>query len=123
MSVIQAPPAPTHDLGRTRFTSLATPTRGSNETAVWQVEIEPATPPTPHSMTQEEVFVVLAGRATVRIADHTAVAEVGDAIVVPRDTEFELSNVDSDLLRLLCCTPVGSMARLDAEPFTPPWAE
>ncbi|HZX56407.1 MAG TPA: cupin domain-containing protein [Ilumatobacteraceae bacterium] len=124
MSVIQAPPAPTHDLGGTRFTSLATPTRGSNETAVWQVEIEPGTPPTPHSMTREEVFVVLAGRATVRIGEGTSVADVGDAIVIPTDTEFELSNVDTTVLRLLCCSPVGAMAQLgDDQPFTPPWAE
>src|SRR5436305_15306702 len=102
MSVIQAPPAPTHELGGTRFTSLATPSRGSTETAVWQVEIEPGTPATPHSLTREEVFVVLAGRATVRIGDGIALAEVGDAIVVPADTEFELSNSDWTVLRLLC---------------------
>jgi len=123
MSVIQAPPAPTHDLGGTRFTSLATPTRGSSETAVWQVEMEPGTPATPHSMTREEVFVVLAGRATVGIGEARAVAEAGDAIVVPRDTQFELSNVDSTVLRLLCCTPVGAMAQLGDQTFTPPWAE
>ena len=34
-----------------------------------------------------------------------------------------LAGILSGLLRLLCCTPVGSMARVDAEPFTPPWAE
>src|SRR4051794_30839290 len=106
MSVVQAPSAPTHDLGGTRFTSLATPSRGSSETAVWQVEIEPGIAPTPHSLTREEVFVVLAGRATVRLGQTTAVAEPGDAIVVPPDTEFELSNADSTVLRLLCCLPV-----------------
>src|SRR3954462_9001158 len=109
MPVTPAPPAPTHDLGGTRFTSLATPTRGSRETAVWQVEIEPGTPATPHSLTREEGFVVLAGRATVRIGDVTAVAAVGDAIVVPPDIQFELSNADSTVLRLLCCLPVGGM--------------
>ena len=123
MSVIQAPPAHTHDLGGTRFTSLATPSRGSTETAVWHVEIEPGTPATPHSLTREEVFVVLAGRATVRIGDGSATADVGDAIVVPADTEFELANSDSTVLRLLCCFPVGGLARLGDQSFTPPWAE
>ena len=123
MSVIPAPTAPTHDLGGTRFTSLATPSRGSNETCVWQVEIEPGTLATPHSLSREEVFVVLAGRATVRIGDGAGIAEVGDAIVVPSDTEFELSNADATVLRLLCCLPVGGVARLGDESFTPPWAE
>ena len=63
MAVIPAPTTPTHELGTTRFTSLATPQRGSTTTSVWQVEIAPGTPSTPHALTREEVFVVLAGRA------------------------------------------------------------
>ena len=123
MSVIPAPATHTHDLGGTRFTSLATPSRGCSETAVWQVEIEPGTPATPHSLTREEVFVVQAGRAKVRIGDGVGLAETGDAIVVPKDTEFELSNADGTVLRLLCCFPVGGLARLGDESFTPPWAQ
>ena len=67
MAVIPAPDRPTHELGETRFTSLATPSRGSTDTSVWQVEISPGTPATPHRLTREEVFVLLAGRADVRI--------------------------------------------------------
>ena len=45
MPVLRAPAAPTHDLGGTRFTSLATPSRGSTDTSVWIVEIAPGTRP------------------------------------------------------------------------------
>ena len=83
MTVLPAPPGPTHDLGSTRFTSLATPSRGSTETAVWIVEIDPGTPATPHSLTREEVFVVLDGTAEVALGDDRAVARAGDAFVVP----------------------------------------
>ena len=69
MPVLPAPAAPTHDLGGARFTSLATPTSGSTDTSVWLVEIDAGTPATPHELTREEVFVVLAGRAAVRIGD------------------------------------------------------
>ena len=123
MPVIQTPLAPTHDLGGAHFTSLATPSRGSTETAVWQVEIEPGTPATPHSLTREEVFVVLAGRAAVVIGGVPGVAELGDAIVVPPETSFELSNAGDSILRLLCCLPVGGQGRLNGETFTPPWAQ
>ena len=123
MSIIHAPFEPTHDIGTARFTSLATPSRGSMETAVWQVEIDPGAPATPHSLTREEVFVVLGGRASVRLAGHDGVAEVGDAIVVPADTLFELTNAGDSVLRLLCCLPVGGLTRLDGATFTPPWAE
>jgi quercetin dioxygenase-like cupin family protein len=124
MAVIPAPAAPTHSLGATRFTSLATPSRGSRETAVWRVEIAPHTPSTPHALTREEVFVVLDGVASVVLDGSRSTASAGDAIVVPAETEFALSN-DHDLpLRLLCCLPVGGRGRIDGgAPFVPPWAE
>jgi quercetin dioxygenase-like cupin family protein len=122
--VIAAPAEPTHDLGGARFTSLATPLRGATHTSVWQVELDPGTPPNPHSLTSEEVFVVLEGTAAVRIGADDSRASAGDAIVVPAGVRFELSNGGDTPLRLLCCMPVGGQARLeDGTTFTPPWAE
>jgi mannose-6-phosphate isomerase-like protein (cupin superfamily) len=124
MAVIPAPTAPTHVVGAAQFTSLATPSRGSQETSVWRVEIAPHTPATPHSLTREEVFVVLDGVATVVLDDHRSSACAGDAIVVPAGVEFALSNHDELPLQLLCCLPVGGQACIDGgAPFTPPWAE
>jgi mannose-6-phosphate isomerase-like protein (cupin superfamily) len=124
MPVVTAPAAPTHEMGGTRFTSLATPSRGATDTSVWKVEILPGTPATPHSLTREEVFVVLEGAASVRIAGDSGQAGAGDAIVVPAGADFELTNAGPGPLRLLCCLPVGGQARLaDGSTFTPPWAE
>ncbi|MBA2308748.1 MAG: cupin domain-containing protein [Pseudonocardiales bacterium] len=123
MPVITAPSGPTHDLGGARFTSLATPSRGSTDTSVWLVEIAPGTPATPHELTREEVFVVLSGRAAVRLGGQRYEAEQGDAIVVPAATAFELAPAGDTALTALCCLPVGGRARVgDDEPFTPPWA-
>jgi quercetin dioxygenase-like cupin family protein len=124
MAVITAPAEATHTLGSTRFTSLATPSRGSQETAVWRVEIAPGTPATPHSLTREEVFVVLEGEATVEIDGVRQSARPGDAIVVPAEVELALANEGEQPLRLLCCLPVGGQGRIaDGDPFTPPWAQ
>jgi quercetin dioxygenase-like cupin family protein len=124
MAVLPAPPAPTHELGAARFTSLATPSRGSSETCVWTVEIAPGIPGTPHRLTREEVFVVLAGRAEVRLDGETSYAEAGDAIVVPPAIPFALAAAGEEPLRALCCLPVGGRGQVgDGEPFTPPWAE
>jgi quercetin dioxygenase-like cupin family protein len=123
MPVIQAPTAPTHDLGDARFTSLATPSRGSTDTSVWQVEIDPGAPAVPHTLTRQEVFVVLAGHAVVRIDGDEQTAQPGDAIVVPVDTMFQIGNAGTEPLRLLCCMPVGGQACLDGTTFTPPWAQ
>lgn len=123
MGVVRAPSAPTHELGGARFTSLATPGRGSRDTSVWLVEIAPGTAGAPHRLTREEVFVVLSGLAEVRLGDEVSYAEAGDAIVVPPGIPFALAPVGDDALRALCCLPVGGQAQLaDGEPITPPWA-
>jgi mannose-6-phosphate isomerase-like protein (cupin superfamily) len=124
MPVITSPDAATHDLGGTRFTSLVTPSRGCQETAVWQVEIDPTTPATPHRVSREEVFVVVDGFAHVRIGDDHGVAASGDAILVPAGVEFTVENRGSTVLRMVCSLPVGGQACMDGEHyFTPPWAE
>ena len=83
----------------------------------------PGTPATPHSLTREEVFVVLAGSASVAIDGVTGEAHAGDAIVVPVGSAFSLANAGDSVLRLLCCMPAGGQARLgDGTMLTPPWS-
>lgn len=124
MAVITAPQTPTHELPGAKFTSLCTPQRGSRETSVWLVELMPGTAPTPHQVTREEVFVVLAGTARVSLAGVESTARLGDAIVVPANTPFAISATGTEPLRAVCCLPVGGQARLsDGQAFTPPWAE
>ena len=87
------------------------------------MEIAPGTPPTPHSLTTEELFVVTAGRAQVLMDGVESTARPGDVIVVPPDTVFTLSNDGAEPLQLLCCLPVGGQARMaDGSTFTPPWS-
>ncbi|MEO7091845.1 MAG: cupin domain-containing protein, partial [Polyangiales bacterium] len=53
MAVLPAPSSPTHSLPGARFTSLATPLRGSRDTSVWRVELAPGTPATVHQVKRE----------------------------------------------------------------------
>jgi quercetin dioxygenase-like cupin family protein len=123
MPVVTAPAQPTHEVGGTLFTSLATPTRGCRRTSVWQVELPPGTSPTPHQLTDEEIFVVLEGVARVELDGVGSDAAQGDAVVVPAGVTFGLGNDGDVPARLLCCFPVGGQAQLPGgEPFTPPWA-
>lgn len=124
MPVCAAPTEPTHTLGTTRFTTLAAPSKGSIEASVWRVEIAAGTPPTPHEVTREEIFVVVSGTASVTLKDATAQVEPGGAIVVPPDTTFSLTAAGPDSLVALCYFPVGGQARTpDGASFTPPWAQ
>jgi quercetin dioxygenase-like cupin family protein len=123
MPVITAPASPTHEVGGTKFTSLATPSLGSARTSIWQVEIPAGETPTPHELTDEEIFVVLDGAAEVTIDGVLSSAGVGDTVVVPSGVSFVLANAGASTLRMLCCLPVGGKARMPGgEPFTPPWA-
>jgi quercetin dioxygenase-like cupin family protein len=124
MPIIRAPETFTHQLPHARFTSLVTPSRGGRETSVWRVQLSPGAPGAAHQLTREEVFVVLKGRARVRIGSEESVANEGDAIIVPPHTDFALESADDAPLEALCCLPVGGQARMAVGPaFTPPWAE
>lgn len=123
MAIVPSTDTPTFEVGGARFTPRVAPSRGATETSVWEVVIAPGTPATPHSLTREEVFVVLAGAASVRVGDADGTARPGDAIVVPAGVPLALANEGTEPLRLLCCLPVGGQARLaDGTLFTPPWA-
>ena len=123
MAVITRADAPSHEMNGVTFTALASPRRGSSETSVWQVEVPPGTPGAPHEMTREEILVVVAGRAAVRLGDERFEAAAGDTIVVPPATMFELTNAGDDPLRAIVCLPVGGQARMGDDTFTPPWAQ
>lgn len=122
MPVLNAPPEPTHDLPHARFTSLATPLRGTRETSIWRVRLEVGGEATRHSVTREEIFIVLSGAARVLWDDSSHEARPGDAIVVPANVPFALECAGTEAVELLCCLPVGGQARLGEQLFTPPWA-
>ncbi|MET0287041.1 MAG: cupin domain-containing protein [Polyangiales bacterium] len=122
MPVLSAPEGCTHELPNVRFTSLATPARGTRENSVWKVRFAAGASSAPHSLTREEIFVVLAGELDVRMEDAVQTARVGDVILVPAGVEFSV--VTRGEAELLCCFPVGGQARLaSGELISPPWAQ
>lgn len=121
---VLSPAAPMDPFPGSRFTQLATPSRGSIQTSVWQIEIQPGTHAVPHQVTAEEIFIVLDGEANVTLADEVTPARAGDAIVIPAETDFALDNSGQAPLRLICVFPVGGQARTaNGAVFTPPWAQ
>ena len=124
MPVIAAPASATHELPGTRFTALVGPRLGARDLSVWRVELTPGTRPTPHHVTREEVFVILAGRARVTLGGVQSEAGAGDAVLVPARMPFTIECAGEAPLSALCCLPIGGQAVLPGgEPFTPPWAQ
>ena len=91
MTVLSAPTSYTHELGTTRFTSLATPSRGTVETSIWRVEIAPGTPGTPHEVSREVEVPRRCRRARARIGESTHDATAGTRSSPPH-TSFEIAN-------------------------------
>lgn len=122
MPVITSHEQRRHEIPGASFQTLASPTLGAAETSVWRVRLEPHTPPVPHRLTREEIFVVLSGSATARLGGHASQLEPGVALVVPPGVDFELAT-DDEAFEALVCLPVGGQGIVgEAPPFTPPWA-
>ncbi|MBS2018218.1 MAG: cupin domain-containing protein [Deltaproteobacteria bacterium] len=127
MTVIHREEAPVFELPHAPgvvFTGLASPKRGSKEVSAWRVTLAPHTPGTPHSVTREEIFVVVRGEAAVTIGETTHHVKAGGAVVVPALTTFSLANDGDVELEAVVVFPVGGQAVLPTgATFTPPWAE
>jgi quercetin dioxygenase-like cupin family protein len=122
MPVITMQDAPVFDTGGALITGLAAPSRGSQDVAAWRVAFTADHPSPTHSLTREEVFVVLSGSVTVQFADHAETADAGGAIIVPAGVAFSLVAQDGPA-EAICILPVGGQADTGSGAFTPPWAE
>ena len=122
MPVVTANDAPTFDAGSATITGLASPSRGSTDTAAWRVRFAPDQPSPPHSVSREEIFVVVDGALTVRFNDRNETAEAGGALIVPAGEEIALV-AEGGPAEAVCIMAVGGQATADGATFTPPWAE
>lgn len=122
MAVITASGAPKFDTGGATITGLASPSRGSADTAAWRVQFLPDRPSPRHSLSREEIFIVLDGAVTARFEDRKETAEAGGALIVPAGEEFDLL-AEGGPAEAICVMAVGGQATADGATFTAPWAE
>lgn len=123
MPLLSRADAPIFNLPGIRFTTLASPSRGALENAVWEVTVEPGVTGSPHRLTREETFVALEGSAVVEVDGQHHELAAGSALVVGAGQTLALSNTGSLAFRALAVFPVGGQAVIgDKPPFTPPWA-
>ena len=65
MPIERAADHPTFELGGNTITSFAAPARGSDETALYRVDVPPGTGLPAHRHDHFDVFLVVAGAATL----------------------------------------------------------
>jgi quercetin dioxygenase-like cupin family protein len=105
------------------FRSLAVPSRGSTELAVWALEAAPGARSEPHALDREEVFVLAAGTLAATVGGAAHALAPGDALIVPPGTPLQLANEGAEPALVTVCTSAGMRAQLNGESFTPPWAQ
>jgi quercetin dioxygenase-like cupin family protein len=123
-TIIRGSDAPEFGADGTLITGYASPTRGSESVAAWQVALEPGVGSPEHQLTHDEVFIVLDGEATFEVEGRRHQVGRGDAICVPPDTAFRLSNAGAERFTAICCMAAGGQARIgDGELFPISWAQ
>ena len=123
MTIIRGADAPRFQLPGAEFTGLASPSRGSADLCTWRLTVAPGRDePEPHTLDQDEVFMVLSG--TVRVTPGGPELGPGDAVVVPADGPIALVNTGdapAELYVAIRSGFVGTMA--DGTKISPPWAQ
>ncbi|MFE4499830.1 cupin domain-containing protein [Rhodococcus sp. NPDC056743] len=113
----------THQLHGAQFHSYVAPSRGSRQLCAWRTELEPGAAGAPHTVSHEEVFLVLQGSPVVTLDGQRAQLSVGDVVLVPESATVQLDNPGNDAASLWVTTSVGLTAVMaDGGTVTPPWA-
>jgi quercetin dioxygenase-like cupin family protein len=105
------------------FTSLATPSLGTTELAVWWIRSEPGAGGQAHTLDREEIFTVVRGEVVATVGGRTQRASAGQAVTVPAGTLFALGNDRAEPAELVVCAPAGIQASMNGETVTPPWTQ
>ena len=122
MTLVSLSDAPRFDAGGTHVIALAAPSRGSAETSVWRLTLDPGSASPEHTLDREEVFVALGGSARAVLGGRPLDVHAGDALIVPPRIAFTISNPGPEPFEAVACQPVGGTATVDGESFPPPWA-
>jgi mannose-6-phosphate isomerase-like protein (cupin superfamily) len=123
MPLVRKSEAPIFNVPGLTVTGLASPRRGASEVCIWRLVLDPSTPGLPHSVTREETFLALSGRAVATVDGIEHALDPGDALIVPPHVRFSLANPSSEPFEAVVTLPVGGKAITDGAAFTPPWAE
>ncbi|MDX6254195.1 MAG: hypothetical protein QOJ11_529 [Frankiales bacterium] len=115
--------APSFDRAGFTFRSLAAPSRGSSELAMWSVLIAPGTESELHSMDREEILVVMSGAISATVGGEEVRAQPGDVVIVPAGALLQIRNERDQAATVTAVTSVGMTATVGGATFVPPWAQ
>ena len=123
MTIIRDHDAPRFGDDGVSVTGLASPSRGCATVSAWRVVLDPGAASPEHTLTSDEAFVALRGRARVTLDgdDHDLAA--GDCLVVAPERPFSIRNEGPEPFEAVCCMAAGGRAVVAGQgAFVPPRA-
>jgi quercetin dioxygenase-like cupin family protein len=121
MPVERANEHPVHDLGGNTITSLAAPSRGATEVALFRTEVPTGGGLTRHRHDHLDVFTVERGGGEFSIGDERFPVGPGDSVVVPVG-EWHRLDAGPDGATLTVAMLGGTkLVREDGSESVPPW--
>jgi quercetin dioxygenase-like cupin family protein len=122
MPIERAADHPTFELGGNAITSLAAPARGSDESALFRIDLPAAGALPAHHHDHFDVFTVTAGSATMHIGDDSSEVVAGDAVVVPPETVHWLTaGADAASIVVTMLANTKLIREDDGSIVVPPW--
>ena len=122
MPVERADEHPVFELGGSTITSLAAPSRGADEAALYRVEVPAGGGLPPHRHDHLDVFTVAAGGGTFHIDDEVFELRAGDSVVVPIGAVHHLEAGDDGATIVVTMLAGTKLVRTDdGSEVVPPW--
>ena len=122
--IIRAIDRPTFSASGFTMHGMASPERGSRELSSWRLEAPPGAASPAHTLSREELFIVMQGRLRITIDGVEEVLGPGDAATVHPGRELQVANPFEETAEAIVCIRSDMSAFLaDGTPLdTPPWA-
>ncbi|MBL1086224.1 cupin domain-containing protein [Streptomyces actinomycinicus] len=123
MPVVRSSQAVTHEIHGARFVSYATPRSGSKELCAWRGEIPAGTRAPAHTVSREEIFLLLVGELLITLDGRAERISAGDTVIINPGATLTVENPTDHTAISWVTTSVGLEAQLtDGTTLTPPWA-
>ena len=121
MAVERASEHPTFELGGNTITSLAAPSRGAYEAALFRTEVPPGGGLPRHHHDHLDVFAVERGTATFHLGDETFELRAGDSVVVPAGEWHHLEGGAEGVTIAVAMLGGTKFIREDGSEMVPQW--
>ena len=124
MPVVRTADAKVHELHAARFVAYANPATGSRELCAWRTEIPAGTVGQAHTITREEILLVLTGSLRFTVDGEAHDLTAGDVLIANPGSALRVDNHSDGPAHIWATTSVGLEAVMaDGTRIRPPWAQ